>query len=76
MPNAMSTMVSPAANGKRRKILQMCMLEPKLTMLDEIDSGLDVDAVRIVSETVSKYHNENNSILVITTTVKFTALET
>lgn len=44
----------------------MCMLEPKLTMLDEIDSGLDVDAVRIVSETVSKYHNETNSILVIT----------
>ena len=44
----------------------MCMLEPKLTMLDEIDSGLDVDAVRIVSETVSQYHNENNSILVIT----------
>lgn len=42
------------------------MLEPKLTMLDEIDSGLDVDAVRIVSETVSQYHNENNSILVIT----------
>lgn len=44
----------------------MCMLEPKLTMLDEIDSGLDVDAVRIVSETVAAYHNENNSILVIT----------
>ena len=42
------------------------MLEPKLTMLDEIDSGLDVDAVPIVSDTVSKYHNENNSILVIT----------
>ena len=44
----------------------MCMLEPKLTMLDEIDSGLDVDAVRIVSETVAQYHNETNSILVIT----------
>ena len=56
------------SGGERKKteILQMCMLEPKLTMLDEIDSGLDVDAVRIVSETVSKYHNENNSILVIT----------
>ena len=54
--------------GERKKteILQMCMLEPKLTMLDEIDSGLDVDAVRIVSETVSQYHNETNSILVIT----------
>ena len=56
------------SGGERKKteILQMCMLEPKLTMLDEIDSGLDVDAVRIVSETVSQYHNENNSILVIT----------
>ena len=56
------------SGGERKKteILQMCMLEPKLTMLDEIDSGLDVDAVRIVSDTVSKYHNENNSILVIT----------
>lgn len=56
------------SGGERKKteILQMCMLEPKLTMLDEIDSGLDVDAVRIVSETVSQYHNETNSILVIT----------
>ena len=56
------------SGGERKKteILQMCMLEPKLTMLDEIDSGLDVDAVRIVSDTVSKSHNENNSILVIT----------
>lgn len=56
------------SGGERKKaeILQMCMLEPKLTMLDEIDSGLDVDAVRIVSEAVSKYHNDTNSILVIT----------
>ncbi|MBC3537470.1 Fe-S cluster assembly ATPase SufC [Megasphaera hominis] len=56
------------SGGERKKteILQMCMLEPKLTMLDEIDSGLDVDAVRIVSETVERYHNETNSILVIT----------
>lgn len=56
------------SGGERKKaeILQMCMLEPKLTMLDEIDSGLDVDAVRIVSETVAQYHNETNSILVIT----------
>lgn len=56
------------SGGERKKaeILQMCMLEPKLTMLDEIDSGLDVDAVRIVSETVAQYHNAENSILVIT----------
>lgn len=44
----------------------MTMLEPKLTMLDEIDSGLDVDAVRIVSEAVNEYHNEDNSLLIIT----------
>lgn len=42
------------------------MLEPKLTLLDEIDSGLDVDAVRIVSQAVNKYHDENNSLLIIT----------
>lgn len=56
------------SGGERKKaeILQMRMLNPKLTMLDEIDSGLDVDAVRIVSEAVAQYHNENNSILVIT----------
>ena len=56
------------SGGERKKteILQMCMLEPKLTMLDEIDSGLDVDAVRIVSQAVSQYHNEENAVLVIT----------
>lgn len=56
------------SGGERKKneILQMTMLEPKLTMLDEIDSGLDVDAVRIVSEAVNQYHNENNSLLIIT----------
>ncbi|MCH3950318.1 MAG: Fe-S cluster assembly ATPase SufC [Acidaminococcus sp.] len=56
------------SGGERKKneILQMCMLEPKLTMLDEIDSGLDVDAVRIVSEAVNKYHNEENALLIIT----------
>ena len=56
------------SGGERKKteILQMCLLEPKLTMLDEIDSGLDVDAVRIVSECVSDYHDESNAIVVIT----------
>ena len=56
------------SGGERKKneILQMCMLEPKLTLLDEIDSGLDVDAVRIVSQAVNKYHDENNSLLIIT----------
>ena len=56
------------SGGEKKKIemLQLLLLQPKLAILDETDSGLDVDAVRIVSDTVSKYHNENNSILVIT----------
>ena len=56
------------SGGERKKseILQLRLLEPKLAMLDETDSGLDVDAVRIVSKNISEYHNENNSILLIT----------
>ena len=51
---------------KRNEILQLLMLEPKLALLDETDSGLDVDAVQIVSEGVAKFHNEGNSCLIIT----------
>lgn len=51
---------------KRNEILQLLMLSPKLALLDETDSGLDVDAVQIVSEGVAKFHNENNSCLIIT----------
>ena len=51
---------------KRNEILQMLMLDPKLALLDETDSGLDVDAVQIVSRGVSKFHNENNACLIIT----------
>lgn len=51
---------------KKNEILQMSILEPKLAILDETDSGLDVDAIRIVAEGVKRVHNENNSILVIT----------
>ena len=51
---------------KKNEILQMAVLEPKLAMLDETDSGLDVDAVRIVSEGVSKLRTEDNSVLIIT----------
>lgn len=51
---------------KRSEILQLLMLEPKLALLDETDSGLDVDAVQIVSSGVAKFHNENNSCLIIT----------
>jgi Fe-S cluster assembly ATP-binding protein len=51
---------------KRNEILQLLMLQPKLAMLDETDSGLDVDAVQIVSEGVAKFHNDDNSCLIIT----------
>lgn len=51
---------------KKNEILQMSILEPKLAILDETDSGLDVDAIRIVADGVKRLHNENNSVLVIT----------
>ncbi|MGB0933066.1 MAG: Fe-S cluster assembly ATPase SufC [Lishizhenia sp.] len=51
---------------KRNEIFQMAMLEPKLAVLDETDSGLDIDALRIVAGGVNKLRNENNAIIVIT----------
>jgi Fe-S cluster assembly ATP-binding protein len=51
---------------KKNEILQMAILEPKLAILDETDSGLDVDAVRIVAEGVNKIKNEETAIIVIT----------
>lgn len=52
---------------KKAEILQLLMLEPKLAILDETDSGLDVDAVRIVSSGISEYQRRcNGSLLVIT----------
>ncbi len=51
---------------KRNEIFQMAMLEPTLSILDETDSGLDIDALRIVAEGVNKLKNENTSTLVIT----------
>ena len=51
---------------KRNEILQLLTLNPKLALLDETDSGLDVDAVEIVSKGVAKFHNENNSCIIIT----------
>lgn len=51
---------------KRNEIFQMAMLEPKLSILDETDSGLDIDALRIVAEGMNKLKNENNAIIVIT----------
>lgn len=51
---------------KKSEILQMLVLEPKLAVLDETDSGLDIDAVRVVAKGVKEYHNEDNSMLIIT----------
>ena len=51
---------------KRNEIFQMAMLEPKLSILDETDSGLDVDAMRIVAEGVNKMHTPEKSTIVIT----------
>ena len=51
---------------KKNEILQMAILEPKLAILDETDSGLDVDAIRIVAQGVNALKNSENSILVIT----------
>lgn len=51
---------------KRNEIFQMAMLEPKLAILDETDSGLDIDALRIVASGVNKLRNKDNAFLVIT----------
>ncbi|MEM7657325.1 MAG: Fe-S cluster assembly ATPase SufC [Bacteroidota bacterium] len=51
---------------KRNEIFQMAMLEPKLCIMDETDSGLDIDALRIVSQAVNQLKNENNAFLLIT----------
>lgn len=51
---------------KRNEIFQMAMLEPRLAILDETDSGLDIDAIRIVSNGVNKIRGKDNAVLVIT----------
>ena len=51
---------------KRNEILQMLTLEPKLALLDETDSGLDIDALKIISEGVNKFRSSKRSFLVIT----------
>jgi Fe-S cluster assembly ATP-binding protein len=51
---------------KRNEIFQMAMLEPTLAVLDETDSGLDIDALRIVANGVNKLRSENNAFIVIT----------
>jgi len=51
---------------KRNEIFQMAVLNPKLAILDETDSGLDIDALRIVAHGVNKFRNPDNAVLVIT----------
>jgi len=51
---------------KRNEILQMALLEPRLAILDETDSGLDIDALRIVSQGVNQLANKDNAIILVT----------
>lgn len=55
---------------KKNEILQMLTLNPKLAILDESDSGLDVDAIRIVSKGIKMFSSENNGVLIITHNTK------
>jgi Fe-S cluster assembly ATP-binding protein len=51
---------------KRNEILQMAILEPKMAILDETDSGLDIDALRIVANGVNQLRNADNAVLLVT----------
>ena len=65
----MSRAVNEGFSGgekKRNEIFQLAMLEPKLALLDETDSGLDIDALKIVSHGVNALRNENNAFVLIT----------
>ena len=55
---------------KKNEILQMLVLNPKLAILDETDSGLDVDAIKTVSKGIEMFKNENNAVLTITHNTK------
>lgn len=55
---------------KKNEILQMLMLKPKLAILDETDSGLDVDAIKTVSKGIKMYKNDENAVLIITHSTK------
>lgn len=55
---------------KKNEILQLLTLNPKLAILDETDSGLDVDAIKIVTKGINIYKNDNNAVLIITHSTK------
>jgi Fe-S cluster assembly ATP-binding protein len=68
-PSFMTRSVNEGFSGgekKRNEILQMAVLEPKLAILDETDSGLDIDALRIVAGGVNHLHNSENAMIVVT----------
>lgn len=68
-PEYLSRYVNDGFSGgekKRNEIFQLAMLNPKFSILDETDSGLDIDALKIVADGVNKIKNEHNSFLVIT----------
>jgi Fe-S cluster assembly ATP-binding protein len=65
----MSRSVNEGFSGgekKRNEILQMAVLEPKLAILDETDSGLDIDALRVVAGGVNQLHNSENAVVLVT----------
>ena len=67
--NFLSRSINEGFSGgekKRNEIFQMAMMEPELAVLDETDSGLDIDALKIVANGVIKCSNDGNSVLVIT----------
>ena len=51
---------------KKNEILQLLLLKPKFCVLDEVDSGLDIDSLKTISKGISEYSNRNNSMLIIT----------
>jgi len=51
---------------KRNEVLQLALLNPELALLDETDSGLDIDALRVVSEGVNRFKNSENAVLMVT----------
>jgi Fe-S cluster assembly ATP-binding protein len=68
-PGLMNRSLNEGFSGgekKRNEILQMAVLEPKLAILDETDSGLDIDALRIVAEGVNALRNDEHAVLVVT----------
>ncbi|MEK7528349.1 MAG: Fe-S cluster assembly ATPase SufC, partial [Patescibacteria group bacterium] len=68
-PEFMERYINDGFSGgekKKAEILQMTLLDPKIAILDETDSGLDVDALRIVSEGIKKTHNSNRGTVLIT----------